>query len=63
MKEYNGYINLRFHATALWADDDESLLDALFPDGFNGEILGYSDDEITCTDEDTGEDIEPDIGA
>lgn len=56
-KIYSGEVTLKFAFSDLLAKDDDSLIDALFPNGFEGEILGISNDVIHCEDEETGEEI------
>lgn len=61
-KEYSGRIKLDFMFSGLVAENGETLIDALFPNGFEGELLGSSDEYISCVDEETGEETEPNIG-
>lgn len=62
-KEYSGRIKLSFSFCGLLAEGGETLIDVLFPGGFEGELLGYSDENISCVNDETGKEAKPDIGA
>lgn len=56
-KVYTGEVTLKFAFSDLLAEDNDSLIDALFPNGFEGEILGITNEDVRCEDEETGEEI------
>lgn len=56
-KVYDGEITLHFSFHDLLAEDSETLIDVLFPGGFEGELMGTSNEKISCVDEETGEEV------
>lgn len=56
-KIYNGEITLHFSVHELLVEDGDTIIDALFPNGFEGELMGTSGESISCIDEETGEEV------
>lgn len=58
-KIYDGEITLHFLFHDLLVEEGDTLIDALFPEGFEGELMGISSEKVSCEDEETGAKIEP----
>jgi len=50
-KIYDGYATIRISVNELYVEEGESLTDAIFPDGWEGEVMGCSFEGETTEEE------------
>jgi len=59
-KVYDGYVTITMGVNDLHVEEGESLTDAIFPDGWEGEMFEYSFEGHIIDDEDEEDDEEED---